>query len=175
MGSKIKKHECSCGEVRPEYFYNGRKTKCKICDAEIAKNRYRNLSNDNKVIYIKNQTKWVCDNIIKVRVLGAKHRAMRKNIAFDIDEAFITELLNKQKGKCFYSGVMLDLTSIGSNDNQMNLNTLSIDRFNSNIGYIKSNIVLVTAIVNTMKNDLSHDNFINTIDLVCQFSKGLKN
>ena len=176
MGRKIKEiHECSCGENRPEYFYNGRKSKCKICDAEKSKNRYRDFSNEDKVSYIKKQTKWVGDNIIKVRVLAAKHRAIRKNMAFDIDEDFITELLNKQNGKCFYSGIMLDLTSVGSDDNQMNLNTLSIDRKDSNIGYIKSNIVLVTAIVNTMKNDLSHDNFINTIDLVCQFSKGQKN
>jgi hypothetical protein len=176
MGRKVKeKHECSCGENRPEYFYIGRKSKCKICDAERAKNRYRGLSNEDKLNYIKNQTKWIGDNIIKVRVLAAKHRAIRKNLVFEINENFINELLIQQNGKCFYSGVILDLTGIGGNGNQMNLNTLSIDRFDSNIGYVKSNIVLVTAIVNSMKNDLSNDAFINTIDLICQFNKRLKN
>lgn len=36
------------------------------------------------------------NNLIKVRVLAAKHRAKRKNIDFDIDEEYISFLLEKQ-------------------------------------------------------------------------------
>ena len=65
---------------------------------------------------------------------------------------------------CKYSGVLLDIDNTnGDNDNRININTLSIDRLDSSKGYTKDNVVLVTAIVNSMKNDLSENEFIKII------------
>ena len=75
-------HICPCGETNPENFYPKRKTKCKKCVNEISKNRYRNLPTDKKVSYINNQNKWASNNLIKIRVLAAKHRAKRKKLEF---------------------------------------------------------------------------------------------
>jgi hypothetical protein len=52
----------------------------------------------------------------------------------------------------------------------MNTNTLSIDRINSNLGYLKDNIVLVTAIVNSMKNELSEENFLFLIKQITNYN-----
>jgi hypothetical protein len=66
--------------------------------------------------------------------------------------------------------VVLDLGKIGSDEMLMNTNTLSIDRINSNLGYLKDNIVLVTAIVNSMKNELSEENFLFLIKQITNYN-----
>ena len=158
--------ECtSCGVKDNDLFYPKRKTICKNCLSDKNKSFYSDLSDDVKKDKIRKQTKWVNNNIIRFRVLAAKNRSIRKNLAFDIDDEFINNLLIKQNNKCKYSNVTLELKT-GSDDLTFNPNTLSIDRIDSKLGYIKSNVVLVTAIVNTMKNGLSEDDFLKTISLI---------
>jgi hypothetical protein len=167
----VKKKYCEClkcGNKITDDFYPNNKTLCKICISSANKNEYNNLSENEKKIKIKKQKNWVNNNVIKVRVLAAKHRAIRKKIIFDIDDEFITELFEKQKGLCKYSGVLLDISNTGGNDNQININSLSIDRIDSDKGYTKDNVILVTAIVNTMKNDLSENEFLKIINKICE-------
>lgn len=167
MGRKIKKNFiCLCGEIDESKFYISNKNKCKKCILKKENLKYKNKSDEEKNYYKLKQKNWASKNLIKIRVLAAKHRALRKKIDFDIDTIFIEELLIKQNYKCKYSGVILDINSIGCKNYNININTLSIDRINSNIGYIKSNIVLTSAIVNNMKNDLSDEDFIKIITLI---------
>jgi len=166
----VKKEYCEClkcGNKITDDFYPNNKSLCKICISSANKNGYKNLSENEKTVKINKQKNWINNNIIKVRVLAAKHRAIRKKITFDIDDEFINELFEKQNGLCKYSGVLLDTTTTGDN-NQMNINSLSIDRIDSNKGYTKDNVVLVSAIVNTMKNDLSENEFLKTINKICE-------
>ena len=167
MGRKQNKYFCQCGETKIENFYAKTKNKCKKCILEKAQNKYENMSDNDKKIYINKSKVWVSDNLIKYRTLAAKHRALKKNIEFDIDVEFITDLLQKQDFRCKYSNELLDLANVGSFENQMNLNSLSIDRKDSNKGYTKDNVVLVTAIVNSMKNDLSENIFLGIIKTIC--------
>lgn len=167
MKTKIKKpFLCYCGESKEELFYKNNKSSCKKCILNKAQNKYNNLSIIDKKEYIDYQKKWSESNIVKVRVLAAKHRAKRKGLEFNIDENFINYLLIKQNYKCYYSDIKLDMIYIGSETNNFNPNTLSIDRINSKLGYTKDNVVLVTAIVNSMKNDLSENLFLNSIKLI---------
>ena len=62
----------------------------------------------------------------------------------------------------------MDTTSLNDNLTNINPNTISIERIDSNKGYTKDNVVLVAGIVNSMKNDLSQDEFIKTINLICK-------
>lgn len=48
----------------------------------------------------------------------------------------------------------------------MNLNSLSIDRIDTEKGYTRDNIVLVSSIVNSMKNDLSEIEFFKVVDKI---------
>lgn len=161
--SKMIQFICPCGETNPEQFYKNTRKKCKKCQTKISKLRYASKSDEERKIYIAKGKKWRTENIIRVRLLAAKNRAIKKKIDFDIDEEYILKLLQSQDYKCKYSKIPLDLNVIGSDKGLLNNYTLSIDRINSNKGYTKDNIVLVAAIVNAMKNDLQESEFLNVV------------
>jgi hypothetical protein len=164
----IKKQYCECvkcGEKDPQKFRETNKIQCKSCYSKSNSNYYENLPEEKKKEKINNQKKWQNNNIIKVRILGAKHRAKRKNIEFNIDEDYINELLIKQNYRCTYTNTELEL-KMGSDDMFINPNTISIDRINPKLGYTKNNVALVTGIVNHMKNELSETSFLEVINLI---------
>ena len=84
----------------------------------------------------------------------AKSRAKKHNRAFGIDLSYIENLWKRQNGRCNVSGQKMT-TGVLSN----NKNLVSIDRKNSNKGYIKGNCQLVTAVVNKMKLNLDSKTF----------------
>jgi len=87
------------------------------------------------------------------RLFGYISRRCRlKSMEVDFDYQYIEYLYNSQGGLCAYTKDKLEL---GANSN----NTLSIDRKDSSLGYIKSNIVLTTWKVNNCKQDLSLHEF----------------
>ena len=89
----VKEYLCTCGESDANNFYSGRKTKCKKCELTKHKTNYQHLESVEKARYIKRQTEWASKNIIRVRVLAAKHRAKRKNLDFNIDDDFVAKAL----------------------------------------------------------------------------------
>ena len=81
----------------------------------------------------------------------------RSKIPVDFDTNYLKGLYNKQKGRCFYSGIQM-VSEINSPYK------ISIDRVDSKKGYQKDNIVLCCWVVNKIKNNLSVEDFIN----ICQ-------
>ena len=84
---------------------------------------------------------------MKCRVLGIKHRALQKNIEFNIDENYIRELLDIQNYKCYDTGLTLkleyyELNGVTYKEKEYNKELLSIKRINDSKGYIKGNIKL---------------------------------
>lgn len=90
--------------------------------------------------------------ILNYRIKKAKQRANKFKMDFNLDLDYLTKVFNTQNGKCFYSQRKLDL---GSN----NQNTITIDRINSDFGYVKGNVVLCCFCVNSAKNELSMEEF----------------
>lgn len=161
--NREKNYSCDiCGETDKDNFYPKRKTKCKKCILSNSQQHYQygNMSDEEKKIYIEKQREWVSNNIIKVRVLAAKHRSIKKNIPFEITEEIVSQKLEEQKGKCYISKQKL---SFEEND----WYGLSLDRLDSNIGYTIDNTILVTKFVNTSKNMLSYDEYIKLLKEVC--------
>lgn len=76
----------------------------------------------------------------------AKHRGIEFSLSL--------EDVKKLPLKCYYTGI--DLT-VEPNC----INTVSLDRVDSNSSYINGNVVLCCYIVNTMKTDLSHEDFVD--------------
>jgi hypothetical protein len=77
----------------------------------------------------------------------------------------LDDLLNqweKQKGKCAYSGVDL----VHPNQKGNNINTASLDRIDSSLGYVKGNIQFVSIICNQAKNNLSHQEMITFLRII---------
>lgn len=139
-----------CGEYLPEDAFNisphknkyrrGRDTRCKKCRTTQSR-MSRNIKTGSAGI----------NRIMQERFLAAKLRSSKKEIAFDISEEYLHELLLNQQGKCAITGIELTF-DLGKGRKYTNV---SIDRINSNLGYIKDNVQLVCMVINQMKSDLT--------------------
>jgi hypothetical protein len=87
--------------------------------------------------------------------------ARLRNIDFNLTIEFISELYDKQNGKCFYTGLPITFKD----------KTSSLERIDSKIGYEEFNVVWVHKNVNIMKRDLSYDEFYNVCKLVVENKK----
>ena len=96
----------------------------------------------------------------RLRNLWIKAKS-RTNKEFNITEMDVQDLWSKQDGKCAYSKLPMSAAS-----NQ--LYTVSIDRIDSDIGYVVGNIQLVCAAVNRMKQEFTHDVFLTLCNLITQ-------
>ena len=92
----------------------------------------------------------------KSLVKTAKRRSSKFNELSDIDEDFIIQkLLN---GKCEVTGIEFDFNK--HSKYSKNPYAPSIDRIDSSVGYIKTNVRMVIWQVNLMKGELSDFEFI---------------
>jgi hypothetical protein len=159
MGRNKGKCECNvCGVDSSEMFYGGRKNKCKTCISNESKLKYINM--DNKGDYINKQKEWRSENVLHYRVESAKHRSKRNNLVFELTDDIVKTKIDLQGGLCYISKQPL---SYKEND----WNSISLDRLDSNLGYTIDNTIVVTKFVNISKNNLSLDEYINLIKLVC--------
>ncbi len=150
------KKECSrCNEILPinlfseqpiskrgyKYLYSH----CKICD----KKRTAKFKN-KKTETIEGRASFLLTNL--------NRRCRDKGLSSEIDLDHIVELWNKQKGKCYYTGLDMELKScfkIENSETKTNKMIVSIDRKNSSLGYTKDNVVLCCWCVNNIKQDLT--------------------
>lgn len=100
---------------------------------------------------IQNRHKSDIYNVLRQRFYGARDRAKRKNLEFNITLDYLIYLWNKQQGKCALSGI--DMTTI-LYDGRTNTN-VSVDRIDPSRGYTMDNVQLVCMACNQMKNDMS--------------------
>lgn len=165
----MKKHKCKCGEDNPCNFSGRHKSTCKKCMAIKSRDRYRNLSKEDKVKYIDNAknnfSEWVADNPLQYRLNLAKSRAKNKGLKFDLTLDYLNELLFNQKGRCPYTNVILSHTE-NKLSNSGGIETISIDRIDSKLGYVRGNVELVSSLVNIMKNDMNKEDFLNVVGLI---------
>lgn len=99
----------------------------------------------------KNRGSKDLNRLLYERFHGLKDRARKKDIQCNIDLQYLHELWNTQKGLCALSGIPMtyyfDSGRVPTN--------VSVDRIDSNLGYIKGNLQLVCMAVNQMKSDLT--------------------
>lgn len=89
-----------------------------------------------------------------------KNRAKKRNLDFDITIEYINDILEKQNFMCVLS--KLDI----SFESYLNETTASLDRIDSSKGYIKGNVQWVHKRINTMKMDMSDNEFIELCKLI---------
>jgi hypothetical protein len=145
-------------------------TYCKMCISctEKQKNyreKHKNaFKKSTQKYYKKNKTK-----IIKIRekrfntligrlkniLSGIKNRSGPENYDLDID--FLMSLYNNQNGQCALTKLKMSFI----NDSQFRVDPfmISVDRINPSLGYIKSNVRLVCAIVNYALNEFGETIF----------------
>lgn len=83
-----------------------------------------------------------------------KRRNKVGTLAFDITPEYILELFEKQSRRCALSGLSLDIKVVKSDDL-----VLSLDRIDSNLGYVEDNVQWVHKDINMMKQSYSNEYF----------------
>lgn len=96
-------------------------------------------------------------------VWGAKKR----NLEVGVTKQFLWELFEKQKGTCYFSGLIIELNPRDSGVET----TASIDRLDSTKGYVEDNVVWVHKNINVMKNVYEISYFTYLCNLVAEKHK----
>lgn len=104
-------------------------------------------------------TKFIKGTYFSQLAYGAKKR----NLEFDITLEYITHLLIEQNFKCYISGV-----DIFMHTSEI---TGSLDRIDSNLGYIEGNVAWCHKKINCMKSDLSIDKFLDICRTIVDYNK----
>lgn len=85
------------------------------------------------------------------------HATKRKqHLGFNIDLIYLLNLYEKQNGLCAISGV--NMTYLAGKGRVFT--NVSIDRIDSNKGYLRGNVQFVCDIVNIMKSNMSHEELL---------------
>lgn len=103
-------------------------------------------------------------NTFHKRYLHWKSNAKYRGILFEVTEPE----LNALPKVCHYTGIALTT-------NQREINTISLDRLNSNKGYVTGNVVFCCESINTMKQDFTYDQFILTCRWIVEHHDALIN
>lgn len=90
-----------------------------------------------------------------------KYNAARRGIEFDVSIEYLDELWVAQDGRCYYTNEELDITS-------RNRSTASLERINSDIGYVEGNVAWASAEINFCKHTLTEARFLELIEKVYQ-------
>ena len=98
----------------------------------------------------------------KIFLQNAKKSAIKRQQLFEITVSDVVNCWNAQKNICAYSGRLMTLDA-------GQLNTVSIERIDSKIGYTGKNTILVCQAINRMKSDFEFDAFYDLCRDVAQF------
>ena len=142
-----------CGEYFPEeafhktgkgtkkyHYRNNRDTRCPKCKTNQNKIKRKDYSDKERL-----------DLILLHRFHGAKDRAIKNNISFNLTLEDLHSLWDIQKGLCAVSKLPMTFNL----DQGRIFTNVSIDKINPHLGYTKENIQLVCMAVNQMKSDMS--------------------
>ena len=142
-----------CFEIKPPVEFSNTKTnehrdgkdrRCRVCRSTESTAHRSMLVNS-------------AERIIVERFLGARDRAKKKNLGFNLTKEYLKTLLELQNGKCALTGIELTFY-LGKGRIPSNL---SIDRIKSDRGYVVGNVHFVCSAVNQFKNELPMDEFIS--------------
>ncbi len=98
----------------------------------------------------------------KIFLQNARKSAVKRNQEFDLTVADVVACWDTQWGVCAYSGRQMTLDA-------GHLNTVSIERIDSSVGYTPSNTILVCQAINRMKSDFSYEDFYELCRDVAEF------
>jgi hypothetical protein len=144
--------EClKCGNRKPASPYNLFSGKSKSCFSCSIKNT-SGCNNHNWKGY---------EEIPSSLITSYRNGAKARNIDFKITPKYLMEVWLNQNKKCALSGEDLMMRAKGIKKENSWSNSASLDRIDSNLGYIEGNVQWVHPIVNFMKNNFSQDLFVN--------------
>lgn len=106
--------------------------------------------------YVTEAERFLAVTVSKTRYAAREQRGLK----FDIDHDYVMSLLKKQNGKCALTGWTMEFTRSGVKGDG-NPYGCTMDRIDSDLGYIKGNIQLACWWPNKVKSNMSNREFIN--------------
>ena len=99
------------------------------------------------------------ESYLKALVSGARSRSKHKGLVFDLDAEWAIDRFRRNKGLCEATGIPLEIPKRSRTKRQKSvlIHSPSIDRINSNLGYLKVNCRIVSLSFNGMKGPYSDD------------------
>ena len=103
-------------------------------------------------------------------------RAKKNKIPYNLTVESMTELTYRQRFCCYYTKFLL-VSYFGSGKKkgiEQRMNTLSIDKVDPSKGYTVDNVVLVSDFINTIKLNLTNQEFLTLINTIVRQFAGKK-
>lgn len=142
---------------RGEHVYGGYSKVCRSCRADYmytAENKRRAKREREYVetpMLLPHQTaRSICS--------GAQSRAKRYDCSFNLDLEFIQSLWDSQQTRCWYSNLPMKMGK-----KKVGFYSPSLDRLEPDLGYVKGNVVLCLFAVNSFKQELTAEEFMNLL------------
>lgn len=151
---------CDCGvvgEIPATSLING-KTKSCGCIRKSRKGRHYNWQGYEEI----SRSYWK----------SIEKKAILRNYRFEITMEYMWQLYLQQNRKCALSGLDIEF-NIGDKDTRKH--SASIDRIDSQQGYIVGNVQWVHKDINKMKQNFPEDKFINYCGIIYNKNRGKLN
>ena len=155
--------KCKCGNER-KIKTSHITGKCKVKINECMRCRLERIEGENRIIEGEIPDRF-WDRLIQ--------HAERRKIKVTITKKYAYDLYISQNKKCKYSGDDLYFTKLRTNYSRYT--TASLDRIDSRKPYEEGNVQWVHKKINMMKQQYSHDDFINMCKKVASYSEGERN
>lgn len=160
--------KCKISKSLNDFYKNGcfddglpkYRSTCKSCILSLAPEKHK-LTYADKIIKKHANYKNYISTLLN-------HTSKRKK-QYNLDIQYLIDLYESQNGSCAISGIEMTY------DYGKTATNISIDRIDSNIGYIKGNIQLTCYIANIMKNKFSTIDFINFCEKIVNYNKNKTN
>lgn len=100
-------------------------------------------------------------NIMFGRALAnSRKRALKKQIDFNLDREYIIELFKDQEGKCYYSGIPLNIVKKSAETIHDPLK-MTLDCIDPKKGYTRGNVVWCAYCVNAFKQKMNINQMVD--------------
>jgi hypothetical protein len=171
-----KKGKCECKNCGIEFekplseiIRNEKLNRPNFCSRTcVGKNNSKNLGlhlgDYNKIVGYKRTE----DEFSKFRYHYRNAKKRNHDLGITMDD--LKKQWELQKGKCFFSGVELKL-STHTKINNNPIYAASLDRIDSSKGYIPENIRWVSRAMNWMKNTMSDDMVEELLQIIVEYKK----
>jgi len=152
--------QCFCNnifETTPHHIFTGNTSSC-----GCLLKKYRNTHGEERNNYTG------CGDLSGTYLKNIKKNAKDRNMEMSVSKEYLWNLFLRQDGKCAISGEPIFLEKSYCKGN---VQTASLDRIDSNKGYIEGNVQWVHKLVNRIKWHLSDREFLMWVDKIHDFNK----
>lgn len=143
--------ECECGKTY------------EVLQSHLVYNKIKSCGCYSKICHSAYQG---CGELSKTKYSRIRDQAKNRDIEFNVSIKYLWQLFGSQDAKCAITNIPIQFGPKGLAQLRKGNCTASLDRIDSNKGYIEGNVQWVHRDINIMKNSHSMDNFIELCKLV---------